>query len=380
MPGLRCLFVVQGEGRGHLTQALALYALLQQAGHTVPSVVVGQNQQRALPDFFRDAMAAPIHRVPSPSFVADAARRGVRPGATLWHGLAHAMRLSGRLDRLDALVREAQPDVVINFFEPLVGLYYGLRAPDPPMVSIAHQYMFLHPEYPFPGGWPVSRRAVQGFARLTAWGAARRLALSLYPAPDCPEQQLTVHPPLLRPAVRQASVRTEPFLLLYLLNRGYLREVLQWHDRHPDAQLHVFVQRPGAPPRERVRDTLTLHQLDGARFVSMMARCRGVASTAGFESVAEARYLGKPVQVVPVAGHFEQRCNAHDVARAGVGHWTPRFVLDPVQEMSADSPECDTPFRRWVDRGQRQFVRVIEEAAGQPSAARGAEVDAPVTL
>jgi uncharacterized protein (TIGR00661 family) len=380
MPGLRCLFVVQGEGRGHLTQALALYALLQQAGHTVPSVVVGQNQQRALPDFFRDAMAAPIHRVPSPSFVADAARRGVRPGATLWHGLAHAMRLSGRLDRLDALVREAQPDVVINFFEPLVGLYYGLRAPDPPMVSIAHQYMFLHPEYPFPGGWPVSRRAVQGFARLTAWGAARRLALSLYPAPDCPEQQLTVHPPLLRPAVRQASVRTEPFLLLYLLNRGYLREVLQWHDRHPDAQLHVFVQRPGAPPRERVRDTLTLHQLDGARFVSMMARCRGVASTAGFESVAEARYLGKPVQVVPVAGHFEQRCNAHDVARAGVGHWTPRFVLDAIQEAIADPPERDMSFRRWVDRGQRQFVQVIEEVAGRPSVAWAAEADAPVTL
>ena len=363
MSALRCLFVIQGEGRGHLTQALALRTLLQQAGHTVPAVVVGQNGQRALPDFFQDAMAVPVHRVPSPSFVADAARRGIRLGATLWGGFRHAVRLPARLDRLDAIVQDVRPDIVINFFEPLAGLYYGLRTPAPPMVSIAHQYMFLHPDYLFPDGWPVSRRAVQGFARLTAWGAARCIALSLYPAADCPG--LTVHPPLLRAAVRHASTRSEPFLLLYLLNRGYLSEVRRWHDRHPAVRLHVFVQRSGAPPHERVDEALTLHQLDGTQFVSMMARCRGVVSTAGFESVAEARYLGKPVQVVPVAGHFEQLCNAHDVVRAGAGCWTSQFTLDPMQEMAAGLPEHDSSFQQWVDGGQHRYVRLIEEVAGE---------------
>jgi uncharacterized protein (TIGR00661 family) len=380
MSALRCLFVVQGEGRGHLTQALALRTLLRQAGHTVAAVVVGQNEQRVLPDFFRDAVAAPVHQVPSPSFVADVARRGVRRAATLWNGLRHAARLPGRLDRLDAIVQDVRPDIVVNFFEPLAGLYYGLRDPSPPMVSIAHQYMFLHPEYQFPGGWPVSRRAVQGFARLTAWGAARCIALSLYPAADDPARRITVHPPLLRAAVRHAAPCTEPFLLLYLLNRGYLNDVRQWHAQHPALRLHVFVQRPDAPSRERVDDTLTLHQLDGARFVSMMARCRGFVSTAGFESVAEARYLGKPVQVVPVAGHFEQRCNAHDVVRAGAGCWTPRFTLDPMRMLTADPPDPDASFRRWVDRGQGRMVRVIEEVVGRSPVRRGAGVDAPVAL
>ena len=41
-----------------------------------------------------------------------------------------------------------------------------------------------------------------------------------------------------------------------------------------------------------------------------MGRCRGVVCTAGFESVSEAMWLGKPVCMAPTPGHYEQRCNA----------------------------------------------------------------------
>jgi hypothetical protein len=202
---------------------------------------VGQNAQRTIPSFFQEKIGAPVHRVPSPSFVADAARRGVRPGATLWNGIRHLTHLNERLDALDEWAHQYRPDVVVNFFEPLVGLYYGLRRPCPPMVSIAHQYLFLHPAYSFPDGWPLSRRAAQWFARLTAWGATRRLALSLYPMDGPSAHRLTVMPPLLRPEVLELSARTEPFLLMYLLNRGYVDDVIRWHQRRPDVALHCFV-------------------------------------------------------------------------------------------------------------------------------------------
>lgn len=248
MASLRCLFVVQGEGRGHLTQALALRALLEQAGHTVTGGVVGQSAGRAVPEFFIEKIGAPVHRIESLRLVTDTARRGVRPGATLWNGVRYLMQLSPRLDALDAAVQRHRPDVVVNFFEPLAGLYYGLRRPTPPMVSIGHQYMFLHPAYRFPPGQPLSRRAARWFARLTAWGATRRLALSLYPAPAQPGRHLAVCPPLLRPEMfAQAPASTQPFVLLYLLNRGYMDDVIRWHERRPDVRLHCFVDRPEAP-------------------------------------------------------------------------------------------------------------------------------------
>lgn len=48
-----------------------------------------------------------------------------------------------------------------------------------------------------------------------------------------------------------------------------------------------------------------------------MAGCKAYASTAGFESICEAMYLGKPVLMVPA--HIEQDCNAYDAMKAGAG-------------------------------------------------------------
>ena len=45
-------------------------------------------------------------------------------------------------------------------------------------------------------------------------------------------------------------------------------------------------------------DTLSFHQLDDVKFLRYMAGCKAYATTAGFESVCEAMYLGKPLLMV----------------------------------------------------------------------------------
>ena len=361
---LRCLFVVQGEGRGHLTQAMALRRMLREAGHRVEGVVVGKSPGQAVPSFFETAFEGPVTHVQSPSFVSDGDDRSVRPWATVlregtrtptfWHSL-------GVLD--DAIDRHA-PDVVVNFFEPLVGLYAMTQDTSVPIVAVAHQYMFLHPAYRFPDGHRVQRGAVRAFARLTAWGAAQRLALSLYPAPDRPHDNLTVVPPLLRSDLfRKPQGRGEPFFLVYVLNSGYAEEVIRWHERHPEVRLHCFWDRPDAASVEPYDETLTFHQLDDEKFLALMARCRGVISTAGFESIAEAMYLGRPVQVVPVEGHYEQRCNAVDAVRAGAGIRSAQFDIDRLQDALPRGSGNGARFREWVRRARCRFVREIEAAA-----------------
>ena len=43
---MRFLFIIQGEGRGHFTQALALQQILQQKGDTLCAVLVGKSSHR----------------------------------------------------------------------------------------------------------------------------------------------------------------------------------------------------------------------------------------------------------------------------------------------------------------------------------------------
>jgi len=363
---LRCLFIVQGEGRGHLTQALSLRRMLVDAGHRVAEVVVGKSCARAVPSFFPESFDAPVQFVDSPSFVPDGDDRSVRLWKTCIHEMGRTPSFLDSLSTIDAAVERHDPDVIVNFFEPLSGIYALRYRPTPPIVAVGHQYMFHHPAYEFPSGWPVQRWATKAFASVTAWGATRRLALSLYPAPDRRDDGLVVLPPLLRPALfRQPTQRTAPFFLVYILNSGYAEEVIRWHEQNPEVRLHCFWDRPRAAPVEHHDDTLTFHQLDDEKFLSLMARCRGFVSTAGFESIAEAMYLGKPVQVVPVEGHFEQVCNAFDTVRARAGIRSQQFNINRLQDFLSRHAADATRFRRWVRDARTRFVREIEAAAEQ---------------
>lgn len=383
---LRCLFVVQGEGRGHLTQALALRKILERAGHRVPRVLLGRNPNREAPGFFLEKIGAPVERIDSPSFFMDGRRRAM---ATLGQTILKNVPLIGRfregLHTVGRAIEEVCPDVVINFHEVLAGVHYALhkglrRQSLPPLVCVAHQYLFQHPAYPsFPEGQAWDRRWLRFFVGATQLGATKRLALSLYRVPHRREEGMVVMPPLLREDLATPPsgkpVEEESFFLMYLLNSGYAEEVVRWHRQHPDVRLHCFWDRPGAAPVERYDDTLTFHALDDEKFLSMMKRCRGLATTAGFESVGEALYLGKPVLMVPVEGHFEQRCNAIDGQHAGAGVAARSFErgLSRLKKLAPRYESRAPRFHRWLDGAAARFVREIEEAAGvvRPSVSAG---------
>lgn len=74
---MKVLFVVQGEGRGHLTQAIAMEDLLRRNGHEVVEVLVGKSNSCSLPGFFNRNIKAPIKRFLSPNFLPTPANKRV---------------------------------------------------------------------------------------------------------------------------------------------------------------------------------------------------------------------------------------------------------------------------------------------------------------
>lgn len=379
---LRCLFIVQGEGRGHLTQAMALQQLLNEAGHRVAGVVVGKSKSQPVPDFFEVAFDGSVTFVDSPSFVSDGDDRSVRPWATVLHEMKRAPVFWRGLRGIHRSVERHEPDVIVNFFEPLVGVYSAVYRPTVPVVAIGHQYMFLHPTYRFPPGRPLQQWAAGAIAQVAAWGAARRLALSLYPASNRPRQNLSVLPPLLRANIgRYVSAQRESFFLIYLLNSGYADDVVRWHKKNPGVRLHCFWDRSNTRSVLRYDETLTFHQLDDEKFLRLMARARGIVCTAGFESVAEAMYFGTPVQAVPVDGHYEQLCNAVDAVRAGAGIRSSDFDVGRLKEFLPEYVDEAADFRDWVHTSRSRVIREIEAAAlDEECPARVSSVSADPTM
>ena len=57
---MKYLFIVQGEGRGHLTQAISLSQMLRRHGHEIVEVLVGKSSNREIPAFFLEKIGAKV--------------------------------------------------------------------------------------------------------------------------------------------------------------------------------------------------------------------------------------------------------------------------------------------------------------------------------
>jgi uncharacterized protein (TIGR00661 family) len=351
------MFIVQGEGRGHLTQAIALAQLLRSRGHEVVEAMVGKNPNRTLPGFFAEKIGCPITTFDSPSFdYGRGGKRGLVAKSIFVNttpGKLELWRKSIRLivNRID----QTAPDVVVNFYEMLLGVAHLLHRLRVPVVSIGHQFLIDHPDYAHRSRSDQGQFALRLNNMLCSLGTTKTLALSFYPMADFYRDRLAVVPPLLRGELFDLKPHDGGYILGYVLNPAYADEVREWHRRHPDVKLHLFWDKRDAPETLEVAPGLTFHKIDDRKFLEMMASCSGYATTAGFESVCEALWLGKPALLVPA--HIEQEINAQDAAGIGAGIAAPDFdlslLVDFIPRYSADT----AAFREWVAHGEELFVR-----------------------
>jgi len=344
-----------------MTQSLAMKRILEDAGHEVVAVFMGENPRRPLPAFVRSKLGNLLFTYPTPAFAVDRNRKGVRPWVSLFRSLKQVPRYWAAGLEIQRRVQVARPNLILNFYDMLGGLYAFVYRPPIPIVAVGHQFLFFHPD--FPTGrehwWDI--QAVRWNTLVTALGARICLALSFTPLPDLPSRGIRVVPPLLRAAVLRAEPRAGTHFLAYVLNPGYAEELDGWHRDHPDVELHCFWDRTDAPAVTSPRWGLTFHRLDDRVFLDLLATCCGYASTAGFESVCEAAYLGKPVLVVPTGNHVEQRCNALDAERAGLAEWRTDFDLTGlVSEANGFDPTRRDEFRRWVEGADQGILSLLE--------------------
>jgi len=356
--GLKVFFNVQGEGRGHMTQAIALAGMLRRAGHEIVGCEVGHGENATVPEFFRNKMNCDIRSHASPTIKLTANSRAI----DVWGTTVSAGRLAPRyvdsVRQMEDSIERAGPDVIVNFYDPLFGFLSS--QPRIPKVAIAHQYMFHHPRYPFSRGTRLQRQGMVMFTRLTAAGADRLLALSLYPARGLPARKVRVVPPILREelfALKPSSPQP-PFLLVYVWRPELLNEIREWCEENGEMPVHCFLPHPEKKADDPILHNLTLHHLNDKTFLKMMAKCSGVATTAGFETTAEAMWLEKPLLMVPT--HIEQQCNALDASLLGGAYASAMFDLEQLRHIT---PRDQSAFREWVARADEIFVGEIEAAA-----------------
>lgn len=360
----RFIFTVQGEGRGHLTQAISLTQIAREAGHEVIGYAVGSFEGRKIPSFFADFIGnTPIIQYESPS-INYGKGKSVQLGKTAMQAFTKFGTYWKSATQLGEFIEELQPDGIVNFYESITGLYNLKSGSKIPCMSIGHQYLLLNEHFESIAEKALDRFLLNINTKITAIGSKKLLGLSFRPIPNDKKRNIITVPPLLRQEVKSIESVSGNNWLAYLTHFRLADEIMAWSDRNPDVQLDCFWDHPIHKKEYSYSPSLTFHPIDAQKYLDKMTQCAGLISTAGFESVAEAMYLGKPVMMVPVPNHIEQMINAYDGELSGAGVQARKFDLDIFHAYLPTHQSVQSAYQQWVH--QANFAYQLSDLIRKP--------------
>jgi uncharacterized protein (TIGR00661 family) len=349
----KCVFIVQGEGKGHMSQALALKEYLADAGHSIEAVFIGCNYPGPIPEYFKEAFQKNLACFHSPFFLRTPNKKGIYVGRTILFNLARSLIYMSEVNRLRKAITNLDPDVVFNFYDVIGAL--ALRKVDPGIrrVGIGHHF-FLHLDgYRSRGGSVWHKWLLRLHTSQVMRSCDRVLALSY--TEEKGNDRITVVPPLIRKAFREIRYNPGERYLVYLLNEGFIYNLISLSQKDPDFQADVF---SGLEPGISLPSGLEFQTFSAELFKEKMSTAKGLICSAGFDTISEAAYHGIPLVAIPVKNHFEQLCNSYDVERSGIGQRADDVYPELLKQMK--SPD-QREFRSWVDRAGELIINSMNE-------------------
>lgn len=334
-----------------MSQAMALKEYLDEAGHSLEAVFAGQRNADTLPEYFVNFFAGKVLPFHSPYFLRTPNKKGIYVGRTLLYNLLYSFRYIREIARIRKTINSLHPDVVFNFYDVVGALSLRKLHSNIERIGIGHH--FYHHLKGYYGLRGMDRHLLAWHTRIIMNSCDRVLALS-YTGQEG-NSQIEVVPPLIRKAYRDMKHQSGNRYLVYLLMEGFLYDLIRLAREDVEFQADVFTD---LVPGIELPSGIKIFRMEGGKFRERMASCKGLITTAGFDTTAEAAYLGIPQAVIPARNHFEQLCNSKDMEDQGIGvkldHLVPGIEQALKQFDNAD-------YRRWVDQCGELILKTIAE-------------------
>lgn len=284
---MKILYAIQGTGNGHIARAEDIVPVLRQYGDL---------------DLFVSGAQADI-KLPYPVKYRS-------------KGLSFYFGKGGGVDIIKTFRRNSSKDVyreiknfpvdkydlVINDFEPVSA--WACLKKEVPCVALSHQSALLSSLTPRPENFdPVGDWILKNYAP-----AMHHVGFHFA------RYDKDIFTPVIRERVRMAKVADKGHYTVYLPAYDD-KKLVPLLIRMPSIKWHVFSKHARKPYHV---GKLSVFPVNNEEFTLSMASSSGVICGAGFETPAEAMYLGKKILVVPMKRQYEQHFNAAALRKMGI--------------------------------------------------------------
>jgi uncharacterized protein (TIGR00661 family) len=284
---MNIFYAIQATGNGHISRAMELLPFIQQYGN-VDIFLSGSNAnlKSNIPVTYKSKGVSLFY--------------GNRGGLDYWKMMKDFSPVRIYKEAKDLPVEKY--DIVINDFESITSLACKLKRV--PSINFGHQASFMSKNTPRP-----LKRDLAGEFVLKNYATATTYAGLHFESYD-----EFIYSPVIKDDILKAEVTDKGHITVYLSH--YSDEVVR-KSLHPlkDLQFEVFSKKEKAIRKD---GNITFIPVDGAAFNKSMISAHGIITGAGFETPAEALYMGKKLLCLPIKGQYEQLCNAAALKRFNV--------------------------------------------------------------
>jgi uncharacterized protein (TIGR00661 family) len=307
---MKILYAVQATGNGHISRAMELIPYLRKYA-SVDVFLSGANS----------------------SLPMDGAVKFRSKGLCLYYndrGSLHYGRMLTQFAPL-RIAREIRDlpvekyDLVLNDFECITALACAYKKV--PSVNFGHQASFQSLKTPRPARKDfIGEWILKNYARATQYVGLHYQAYDDF---------------ILPPVIKQEILRAEP------LNKGHITvylpafcdaSLISQFAKFKDFQFQLFSKEITAGYKS---GNISLLPVNKESFNKSLINCKGIITGAGFETPAEALFLGKKLMCIPIKGQYEQLCNAAALENMGI------CCLDSIDEHFAGQ------FNKWINLDEK---------------------------
>jgi uncharacterized protein (TIGR00661 family) len=284
---MKILYSVQATGNGHISRAHQLYPSLTEIGQ-VDILLSGSNATLKM----------------------DIPVKYRAKGMSLFYSEC------GGLDYLKTfkafnyarIKKEAQDlpvtkyDLIINDFDHITAR--ACKNKNAPSIQFGHQGSFMSTNTPRP-----TNKSLLG-----EWILKNYAPATHYVGLHFERYDQFVFPAVIKDTFLKAIPTDQGHITVYLpsYDKICLEEIFR---QIAPIEIHWFVQGINEPFQDGNIHYFPVNQL---YFNQSLIHCHGIVTGGGFETPAEALYLGKKLLTIPIKGQYEQQCNAAALEKMGV--------------------------------------------------------------
>lgn len=284
---MKILYAIQGTGNGHMSRAREIVPILQQYGDL--DLLISGTQADV-------SLTQPIkYQFHGFSYIF-----GKKGGIDFW-ATFKTMNLRRFWKDMYSIPLESY-DIIINDFEPLTAWACKIRKVK--SISLSHQAAFLSKKTPRPKERDKKAEVVLKHYAPTTY----HIGFHFKRYDDF------IHTPVIRSEIRALKPQKLNHYTVYLpaiddkILIKYLHQV-------KETNWEVFSKHQKVPYQY---GNVKVSPIDNSKFNNSLANCKGLLTGGGFESPAEALFLGKKVMMIPMRNQFEQACNAEAAKQLGI--------------------------------------------------------------